>query len=158
VCSAPRPPRAVRSHRAAPLRTVAVLKQDACGLPSIARSVRTALLICIMAAACSSPVSRPIQVHRNLLTVDNQTSRDWLDVEIWINQQYRLTVSRIAARSRFTATLDVFVAGFGQRFDVKRQRIDDLRLKARERDGTPVDVRFEPPKAGLAGALDGFGS
>ena len=111
-----------------------------------------------MATACSSPVSRPIQVHRNLLTVDNQTSRDWLDVEIWINQQYRLTVSRIAARSRFTATLDVFVAGFGQRFDVKRQRIDDLRLKARERDGTPVEVRFEPPKAGLAGALDGFGS
>jgi hypothetical protein len=79
-------------------------------------------------------------------------------VEIWINQQYRLTVARIAARSRFTATLDVFVAGFGQRFDVRRQRIDDLRLKAREADGTPVEVRFEPPKGGLAGALDGFGS
>jgi hypothetical protein len=90
--------------------------------------------------------------------VDNQTSRDWLDVEIWINHQYRITVPRIAARSRFTSTLDVFVAGFGQRFDRRRQRIDDLRLKAREADGTPVEVRLEMPKGGLAGALEGFGS
>ena len=134
-----------------------VLEQDACGLPSLSRSFHP-LLACSLAAACSSPVSRPIQVQRNLLTVDNQTSRDWLDVEIWINHQYRLTVPRIAARSRFTATLDVFVAGFGQRFDVRRQRIDDLRLKARGGDGTPVEVRFEPPKGGLAGALEGFGS
>ena len=127
-------------------------------MPSIARSLSTALLACAVAAGCSSSGSRPIQVQRNLLTVDNRTPRDWLDVEIWINQQYRITVARIAARSRFTATLDVFVAGFGQRFDVRRQRIDDLRLKGREADGTPVEVRFEPPKAGLAGALEGFGS
>src|SRR5918993_6004428 len=124
----------------------------------MARCLSTALLACAVAAGCSSPAAPPIQLQRNLLTVDNRTSREWLDVEIWINQQYRLTVPRIAARSRFTATLDVFVAGFGQRFDVRRQRIDDLRLKAREADGTPVEVRFEPPKAGLAGALDGFGS
>jgi hypothetical protein len=140
------------------LRRVVVLAHDACDLTSIARCFPAALVACALAAGCSSPASRPIQVQRNLLTVDNQTSRDWLEVEIWINQQYRITVPRIAARSRFTATLDVFVAGFGQRFDVKRQRIDDLRLKAREPDGTPVEVRFEPPKAGLAGALDGFGS
>jgi hypothetical protein len=135
-----------------------VLEHDACRLTSIASSFAAALVACALAAGCSSPASRPIQVQRNLLTVDNQTSRDWLEVEIWINQQYRIAVPRIAARSRFTATLDVFVAGFGQRFDVRRQRIDDLRLKGREADGTPVDVRFEPPKAGLAGALDGFGS
>ena len=140
------------------MRPVPVLEQDACGLPSIARTLSTAFLGFALATGCSSPVSRPIQVQRNLLTVDNQTSRDWLDVEIWINRQYRITVARIAARSRFTATLDVFVAGFGQRFDVRRQRIDDLRLKGREADGTPVEVRFEPPKSGLAGALDGFGS
>jgi hypothetical protein len=140
------------------LRRVPGLEEDACDLPSIARSLATALLALALASGCSSPASRPIQIQRNLLTVDNQTSRDWIDVEIWINQQYRLTVPRIAARSRFTATLDVFVAGFGQRFDVRRQRIDDLRLKAREEAGTPVELRFEPPKAGLAGALDGFGS
>jgi hypothetical protein len=103
----------------------------------------TAVLAVALAAGCSRPASPPIQVQRNLLTVDNQTSRDWLDVEIWINQQYRITVPKIAARSRFTTTLDVFVAGFGQRFDRRRQRIEDLRLKAREPDGTPVEVRLE---------------
>jgi hypothetical protein len=110
------------------------------------------------AVGCSRPPSRPIQLQRNLLTVDNRTSRDWVGVEIWINQQYRVTVPKIAARSRFSTTLDVFVAGFGQRFDRQRQRIDDLRLKAREPDGTPVEIQLETAKSGLAGALEGFGS
>ena len=116
------------------------------------------LLALALAGACSSPPSRPIEVQRNLLRVDNKTPRDWLNVEIWINRQYRITVPRIAARSRFTTTLDVFVAGFGQRFDIRRQRIEDLRLKAHEADGTLVDLRFEGQKSGLAGALEGFGT
>ena len=115
-------------------------------------------LALVLAVACSRPPSRSIEVQRNLLRVDNKTSRDWLNVEIWINRQYRITVPRIAARSRFTTTLDVFVAGFGQRFDIRRQRIDDLRLKAQEADGTPVELRFEGQKSGLAGALEGFGT
>jgi hypothetical protein len=110
-----------------------------------------ALLAGTVAFACSRPPSRPIQVQRNLLTVDNRTTRDWLGVEIWINRQYRVTVPRIAARSRFTTTLDVFVEGFGRRFDRQRQRIDDLRLRAREPDGTPVEIRFNDAKGGRAG-------
>jgi hypothetical protein len=124
----------------------------------MARALCTVLIAGAVVAACARPPSRPIQIQGNLLTVDNRTSRDWLDVEVWINRQYRITVPRIAARSRFTTTLDVFVAGFGQRFDRRRQRIDDLRVQAREPDGTPVEVRFESPKGGLAGALEGFGS
>ena len=124
----------------------------------MARALYIALAAGVLAAACSSPPSRPIQIQGNLLRVDNRTSRDWLDVEIWINRQYRITVPKIAAQSRFTTTLDVFVAGFGQRFDRRRQRIDDLRVKARQPDGTPVEVPFESPKAGLSGALEGFGS
>jgi hypothetical protein len=124
----------------------------------MARAFCIILLGGVVVAACSKPPSRPIQIQGKLLTVDNQTSRDWRDVEIWINRQYRITVPRIAAGSRFSTTLDVFVAGWGQRFDHRRQRIDDLRVKAREPDGSPVEVAFESPKAGLAGALEGFGS
>jgi hypothetical protein len=40
----------------------------------------------------------------------------------------------------------VFVAGFGQRFDIRRQRIDDLRLTAHEPDGTPVEIAYEPSR------------
>ena len=122
------------------------------------RFFHAALLLGALTSACSSPPSRPIQVERNRLTVDNRTPRDWLDVEIWINRQYRITLKKIAAGSRFTTTFDVFVAGFGQRFDVRRQRIDDLRLKAHEPDGTPVEHELARSKEGLAGALEGFGT
>lgn len=92
--------------------------------------------------ACSGPPPRPLQVQGNRLIVDNQSGEDWVDVEIWINQQYRITYPRIADGSRFTTTLDAFVAGFGQRFDVQRQRVNDLRLKAKKPDGTPVEIQL----------------
>ena len=118
----------------------------------------TAALVALVTFGCSRPPAPVFTIQRNLLTVDNRTARDWLDVEIWINHQYRITAPKIPAGSRFTTTLDVFVAGFGQRFDRRKQRIDDLRLKARQPDGTPGEGRFEDRKGGLAGALEGFGS
>ena len=126
-------------------------------LPS--RAASALLLIAVaLSAACSEKPAPAITVERNRLTVDNRTDHDWLDVEIWINRQYRVTLKRVAARTRFTTTLDVFVAGFGQRFDIHRQRIDDLRLKAHEPNGTPVEHELARSKAGLAGALEGFGT
>jgi hypothetical protein len=124
-----------------------------------ARLTAGAAAVCaLLASGCSGRQPPAIQVERNLVVVDNRTSGDWLQVEIWINRQYRVTAPRIAARSRFTAPLDVFVAGFGQRFDRRKQRIDDLRLKAKASDGGAVEIVYRTPKSGLAGALEGFGS
>ena len=53
--------------------------------------------------------------------------------------------------------LDAFVAGYGQRFDFKRAQIVDLRLSAKGPDGQVIEVKKKFQKAGLAGALDGFG-
>lgn len=131
---------------------------DVSGNLAVRLAVGAAAVCVLLASGCSGRESPAIQVERNLVTVDNRTARDWLHVEIWINRQYRVTVPRIAARSRFTAPLDVFVAGFGQRFDRRRQRIDDLRLKAKRPDGEPIEVVYRAPKSGLAGALEGFGS
>jgi hypothetical protein len=98
-------------------------------------------VVALLAAACSRPPEAPaIQIQRNFVTVDNRTSDDWLDVEVWVNRQYRVTVPRIAAGSRFSTTLDSFVAGFGQRFDVRSQRVDQVRLTARTPSGTPVEL------------------
>jgi hypothetical protein len=97
-----------------------------------------ALLAALSTMACSDTLAPPLKVERNLLTVDNRTDLDWLGVEIWINRQYRITASRIAAHSRFSSTLDMFVAGWGQRFDIRRQRIDSLVLTAHTPDGAPV--------------------
>jgi hypothetical protein len=105
----------------------------------MARAITALLLALLVTAACGSDVPPPVlQVQRNLLTVDNRSGQDWVSVELWINRQYRVTVPRIAAGTRFSTTLDVFVAGFGQRFNVSRQRVELLVLKARQPDGTPV--------------------
>ena len=88
--------------------------------------------------------------------MNNRTASDWSSVEIWINQHYRVTVPSIAAGSQFTVPLDAFVAGFGQRFDVKRQQLTDLRLAAKQPDGTPVAIRYEFEGNRLDEALKGL--
>jgi hypothetical protein len=107
------------------------------------------------AVACSSPPREPLQLERNLLTVENQSENDWSDVEIWLNTYYRVRTASIPAGGRFQAPLDVFVAGFGQRFDFKRMQIKDLRLTAKLPDGKPLELKKEFQSGGLAGALGG---
>src|SRR5438093_13727199 len=75
------------------------------------------------ASRCSSPPQEPLQLERNMLTVDNRTAEDWNNVRIDLNTYYQITAPKIRAGSRFQAPLDVFVAGFGQRFDFRRMQI-----------------------------------
>jgi hypothetical protein len=92
----------------------------------------------------------------NLMTVENRTPRNWEHVEIWLNTYYRVTTAGIPAGGRFQAPLDTFVAGFGQRFDVRRAQIKELRLTAVEPGGRSVELKKEFAVAGL-GALKDFG-
>lgn len=105
--------------------------------------------------ACTEKPVDPLQLERNMLTVDNRTSDDWNNVEIWLNAYYRVTVPSIASRGRFQVPLDAFVAGFGQRFDFHRMQIKDLRLTAKLSDGKPLELKKEFQAGGLAGALGG---
>jgi hypothetical protein len=104
---------------------------------------------------CSKSPPEPLVLDGNMLTVDNRSSQDWADVQIYLNTYYRVTVSKIQAGSRFQAPLDVFVAGFGQRFDFHRMQIRTLRLSAKLPDGQPLELNKEFQKSGLAGALGG---
>src|SRR5262245_37857362 len=108
-----------------------------------------------MAAACSTKPEEPLKLEGNLLTVDNRSSDEWTAVEIWVNTHYRVTTNSIPAGGRFQVPLDAFVAGFGQRFNFKRQQIVDLRLSAKLRDGTPLELKKDFQAGGLAGALGG---
>jgi hypothetical protein len=101
-------------------------------------------------AACVDIPPDPLQLDHGTLTVDNHTTADWNDVEIWINRYYRVAVPKIAARSRFQVPLDAFVSGYSQRFDIHHAVIKDLQLTARQPDGKPVVIKREP-NPGLAG-------
>ena len=109
----------------------------------------------LVAAGCNKLPEDPLKLERNLLTVTNQSSKDWTGVEVWLNTYYRVTAPSVAAGSRFQAPLDTFVAGFGQRFDFHRMQVRDLRLTAKLPDGTPVELKKRFEVGGLAGALGG---
>ena len=88
--------------------------------------------------------------------MSNLTSEEWTGVQIWLNYSYRVTVSAIKPGGKFQAPLDVFVAGFGQRFDFKRMQVRDLRLEGKRR-GEPFELKKQFEVGGLAGALGGIG-
>jgi len=108
-------------------------------------------------AACAPRAGDPLQLDRNILTVDNQSSSDWRDVEIWLNHYFRVTVKSIPANSRFQAPLDTFVAGFGQRFNFHSMQVKDLRLTAKLPDGKTLEIKKQFEAGGLAGVLRGAG-
>jgi hypothetical protein len=120
--------------------------------PRLALPVAAALLTGALAVGCSSPPPEPLQLDRNILTVDNRTKDDWNHVEIWLNTYYRVTWASIPAGGRFQAPLDTFVAGFGQRFDFHRAQVHDLRLTATLPDGRPLEIKKAFEVSGL-GAL-----
>jgi hypothetical protein len=125
------------------------------GAPAIVMVMLAAALV-VTAAGCHTIEPEPMTLERNLLTVDNRSSRDWTDVELWLNTYYRVTTPSVPAHGRFQAPLDTFVAGYGQRFDFHRAQVRDVRLKARLPDGTPLELTKQfGSSVGLAGALGG---
>jgi hypothetical protein len=102
-----------------------------------------------------APPKDPFELNGNLMTVSNRSSDDWSNVEIWLNTYYRVTTPVIRAGGRFQAPLDVFVAGFGQRFSFQKMQIHDLRMTAKRPDGELVELKKQFQLGGLAGALGG---
>jgi hypothetical protein len=107
------------------------------------------------ATRCGEPPREPLRLEGNMLTVDNQSAQDWHDVQIYLNTYFRVTTSTIRARSLFKAPLDVFVAGFGQRFDLRRMPVHSLKLTAKLPDDQPMELNKKFQLSGLAGALGG---
>ena len=68
--------------------------------------------------------AEPIALRgRGRIVVANLTADEWQNVEVWLNDHYRVTKSRMPPGERFSIPFSAFVAGFGQRFDAARQPI-----------------------------------
>jgi len=125
------------------------------------RAFASGFFVCIALAASSlagcreRPAVEPLKLDGNMLTVDNRSTSDWNNVEIWLNRNHSIRRASIAAGERLQVPLDAFVAGFGQRFDYRRTQITDLRLKAKLPDGTPLELQKEFTVGGLEGAFGG---
>jgi hypothetical protein len=97
------------------------------------------LMMCI-ALALQACASQPpaITVEARAMTVQNQSREPWENVEIWLNDHYRVTRSRMPAGERFGVPLDAFVAGFGQRFVPGRQVVKGIEVTATTATGQAV--------------------
>ena len=119
------------------------------------RTLLAGLFVVAIASACGEPPSDPLALDGTFLTVDNRTSQEWKNIEVWLNTYYRVTTPSLPPGGRFQAPLDVFVAGFGQRFDFHRMPVKDLRLTAKLPDGKPLELKKHFQPGGLIGYLPG---
>jgi hypothetical protein len=114
-----------------------------------------AVVAALAASACERP--RPaLTLDGNRLTIYNDTNEEWRDVEVILNYHFRIQPKNIEPDNFVQAPLDIFVAGYGQRFNFKTMQVTDLVLKAKRPNGEPFEVRYEFRKGGLDDALGGF--
>ncbi|HEY3382386.1 MAG TPA: hypothetical protein VGK32_11500 [Vicinamibacterales bacterium] len=101
-----------------------------------------ALLVVTMVVACRGEEPESIVVAADRVTVFNRTAGRWTEVDVWLNDHYRVQVRELAAGQRLDVPITVFVAGFGQRFDTKRQSAFGVEVTARDGAGTPVRLTW----------------
>lgn len=92
--------------------------------------------------ACK-PRPGPIEVNDNVLSVQNQTSRDWRNVVVTVNDHFRGGAPALAAGSRMAAPLSQFQTAFGQHYDVSRQMVFKVTVTATDADGQAVTLELD---------------
>jgi hypothetical protein len=120
------------------------------------RSLAVALTLAATAAACYKPPPEPLTLNGSMLTIDNPSSQEWSNVEVWLNTHYRITTKSIPPHGRLQSPLNFFVAGFGQHFEYARMQVKDLRLTATLPDGKRLEVKKAFERDGLSGVLAGM--
>lgn len=116
-----------------------------------------AVIVGAVAASAACERARPVlNLDGNRLTIYNDTNEEWREVEVILNYHFRIQPKNIEPDGIVQAPLDIFVAGYGQRFNFKTMQVTDLVLKAKRPGGEPVEVRYEFRKGGLEEALGGF--
>jgi hypothetical protein len=120
------------------------------------RLLGAALLSAGVAAGCVAHERPVLHLEGAQLTLYNDSDEAWHDVEVVLNHHFRITPEDMPPEQVVHAPLDIFVAGYGQRFNFKTMQITDLRLTAKRPNGEPVEVKYDFSQGGLQGALEGF--
>src|SRR5512134_3127143 len=107
-----------------------------------------AALLAAGVTACGANERPVLQLDGPRLTLYNDSDEAWHDVEVLLNHHFRITPDDMPPEQVVHAPLDIFVAGYGQRFNFKTMQITDLRLKAKRPNGEPFEVRYEFTQGG----------
>jgi hypothetical protein len=103
------------------------------------------MALCVWAAlagaACSVPRD-PIIVDEGIVTIENQTTRDWRNVRVTVNHHFSGGAATLAAGGRLTAPLSQFQTAFGQKYDRGRQSVFKVEVTATDPDGKTVTLTW----------------
>ena len=102
---------------------------------AVARACVVGAMLC---SACT-PAPERLKLEGRTVTVFNDSGEAWNNVEIWVNDHYRVTRAAIAPDEQFAIPLDSFVAGFGQRF-TRNQHVSGIEVTATDASGDPVKI------------------
>jgi len=103
------------------------------------------LVLGLIHAACK-PRPGPIEIGDNVVAIQNQTSSDWRNVVVTVNDHFRGGTPTLAAGSRMAAPLSQFQTAFGQRYDVSRQIVFRVEVTATDANGEPVKLELDKRK------------
>lgn len=93
------------------------------------------------AASCTPP-PQPITFSGGTVTVLNQTSREWRNVVITVNDHYRGGAASLAPGGRLTAPISQFQTAYGEKYDVGRQAVVKIEVAATDANGEPVTLQW----------------
>lgn len=111
----------------------------------VRRAFGAFVVLLILSAGCRHRPG-PITVDDNVVSVQNQTSRDWRNVVVTVNDHFRGGTPTLAAGSRMAAPLSQFQTAFGQHYDVARQSVSKVEVTAMDSNGEPVKLELDTRK------------
>lgn len=100
-----------------------------------------ALFALALTVGCSDPAD-PVSVDGNAITVLNQTSHDWRNVLIVVNDHYRGGAPLLKADGRLNAPVSQFDTGFGQRWPMGTV-IRKVQVTAQAANNEPVKLDWD---------------
>jgi len=105
----------------------------------------TAVVAGVIAVALRShwsgpPARAPILVEGQRVVVENQTAREWRGVSVTINAYYRATKPAIEPGGRLELPLANLETWLGHRFDVGREHVSRVEVRATDASGKPVSI------------------
>jgi hypothetical protein len=107
------------------------------------RACRRALAGLVLFVASCSPDRAPVTLQGDIVAVENQTTREWRNVIVTVNDHFRGGTASLAPGGRLTAPLSGFATAFGQRFDRTRQSVTKIEVTATDTDGKPVALSWD---------------
>ena len=114
-------------------------------MPDRSSPARAAALVALTLGLACTPPRDPIAISEGMLVVENQSSREWRNVTITVNDHFRGGTESLGAGARLTAPLRDFQSGFGHRFDRGRMDVYRVRVTATDTDGRPVVIAWGRP-------------